>query len=543
MQLNTVDHFRFIHALKIAIACMVTVITTIVLQLQLGMFAVMTTFVLMTIFSEEIAPMAVERFLGPALGFIIALFFIALFYDLHIFYLALLFVFLTAFMYLFAIKITPYAALMGGVTFAFVMFTAIQSPSNALELGKDWVFDIVVGGLVAWVFAHYFISNSTSKKKIITEISLPSWGVFLKKLPPIFPLQVDALKQALKIAIAIFFVLWTSVYLSWPGGMQAMIACAVILAQPNLGRSYQRAYLRALGVFAGGIAGALGIVILAGFPYFLTLVILLFIGLGVAAYVALGSQRYAYAGVMAGVMLPMTIFATNGPVGTLSIALERFAGVFIGAVVGMTVLYLIWPVFPQQQIKEKLASILRDCATLYRCIIQSTERVNKIGLEQLQQKISHQLHEKVELLNDAKYVFYGEKIHEQIFLEIATKIETILIKMQAMMQAVDRENLELIEQLLPQLSGFDVFFMRIANALTLPASRVASFDINGIIEKLNGLIKQVRDQDKTKRYAGDEIESCIVLVTAIKEILLELRAVKRLLTPVLAQHAPSTITT
>lgn len=301
------------------------------MHIEDAFLAVVTTFVLMTIFAEEIAPIALERLLGPLLGVLLALLLVSWFYDVHAFYLLLVFLLLAAFMYLFTAKVMPYAALMGGITFAFVTFTAIQSPSSAVHLGVDWVRGIIIGGVIAWIFSHFFIAKIKHQKLISINFS------------NLLPIQKSALKHALRITIAIFFILWTNVYWNWPGGVQALIACTVIVAQPTLDRSYQRMHMRFWGILAGGLFGLLGIILLAHLPYFFTLVILFLIGTWAAAYVALGDQRYAYAGVMAGVIVPMTLLFNQGPLGTLSIAIERFAGVFIGAAVGLIALHYLWP--------------------------------------------------------------------------------------------------------------------------------------------------------------------------------------------------------
>jgi uncharacterized membrane protein YccC len=335
-----------LHALKIAAACVVTVIISILLHLTNAFLAVVTTFVLLTVFHEEVAPMAVERFIGPVLGVLLALLFIALFYDLHSLYWLLLFFFVTTFMYFFAAKVMPYAALMGGITLVVVMFTAIQSPVDALHLGIDWIRGIVIGGVVAWLCSHYVIASDPQKK-----ISFMPNDV-AKQMKNLLPLQINPLKQALKIALGIFFIVWTNVYLNWPDGIQALIACTVIAAQPSLDKSHQRVYLRFLGIIVGGIYSAVGIIILAHLPYLLTLMVLFLIGFGIAAYVALGDPRYSYGGVMAGVILPMAMFVNQGPLGTLSIVMDRFAGVLIGAAVGLLILYCIWP--EQKSYDEKL---------------------------------------------------------------------------------------------------------------------------------------------------------------------------------------------
>lgn len=455
MDIHHFDNARLLHALQIAAACVVTVIISVLSHLSNAFLAVVTTFVLLTIFSEEVAPMALERFLGPAFGAILALLFISIFYDLHGFYLLLLFLFVTAFMYLFAAKVLPYAALMGGITFAFVMFTAMQSPSDAVHIGIDWVRGIVVGGIVAWLFSYYVICE----KKTISLISAVGLSA---KFAALLPLQSNILKQALKVAIAIFFVLWTNVYLNWPGGVQALIACTVIVAQPNLGRSHQRLYLRLLGIIAGGAFSALGIIILLHLPYFFTLVILFLFGFWVAAYAVLGDPQYAYAGVMAGVILPMTLFVSQGPLGTLAIVIDRFAGVFVGAAVGLCVLYFIWPVFPEQQMRAKLAAVLRDCAILYQNILQP----NKENLLHVRQNILQQLQEKLELIEDTKYLVYGKKSHTKNFAPVSRAVALLVVKLEILVGLTQYSSLVTMEDYLLIVKTFEELLLEMEKLIS-----------------------------------------------------------------------------
>lgn len=97
-----------------------------------------------------------------------------------------------------------------------------------------------------------------------------------------------------------------------------------------------------------------------------SLMLLVFAGSFVAAWVAVGSERVAYAGVQIALAFLMTVLQGFGPSIDMSVALDRVIGILLGNVVLYVVFTQLWPVSVGHRVRGDLGLALQGLARMAR---------------------------------------------------------------------------------------------------------------------------------------------------------------------------------
>ncbi len=195
------------------------------------------------------------------------------------------------------------------------------------------------------------------------EISLPAGEA--EKAPLLLP---DAwtnpayLHFALKTLLAtlLCYVFYTAA--DWQGIHTIMLSC-VIVAQPGLGATMQKTWLRIGGALFATLLAALLIVFVQ--PYTDSLVGLLAMALPVmalGAWLAAGSERIAYAGIQIGFTFSLAFLSWFGPLSNLTELRDRAIGILLGVMVSSIVHLYLWPDSEAPQLKASLARLYRQIA-------------------------------------------------------------------------------------------------------------------------------------------------------------------------------------
>src|SRR5690606_28937672 len=94
------------------------------------------------------------------------------------------------------------------------------------------------------------------------------------------------------------------------------------------------------------------------------LMILVFFGTLLAAWVAAGPERIAYAGVQIALAFLLTVLQGFGPDPSVSVALDRIYGVLLGNVVVFVVFTTFWPARAVDTVRRNLANAEHQLKTL-----------------------------------------------------------------------------------------------------------------------------------------------------------------------------------
>ncbi|WP_159415308.1 FUSC family protein [Klebsiella pneumoniae] len=136
------------------------------------------------------------------------------------------------------------------------------------------------------------------------------------------------------LATLICYVFYTAA--DWQGLHTIMLSC-VIVAQPGLGATMQKTWLR--------IGGALLASLLA-----------------LAAWIAAGSERIAYAGIQIGFTFALAFLSWFAPLTNLTELRDRVLGILLGVLVSSIVHLYLWPDSEAPQLKTRLAALYRRLA-------------------------------------------------------------------------------------------------------------------------------------------------------------------------------------
>ncbi|HHT2410092.1 TPA: FUSC family protein [Klebsiella michiganensis] len=196
------------------------------------------------------------------------------------------------------------------------------------------------------------------------------------------------------LATLLCYVFYTAV--DWQGIHTIMLSC-VIVAQPGLGATMQKTWLRIGGALLATLIALLLIVFVQ--PWTDSLSGLLAMTLPVfalAAWIAAGSERIAYAGIQIGFTFALAFLSWFGPLSNLTELRDRVIGILLGVLVSSIVHLYLWPDSEAPQLKARLAQLYRQLAKtlaarddevqqvpLFAALTESETLINRVAAEPL----------------------------------------------------------------------------------------------------------------------------------------------------------------
>lgn len=196
------------------------------------------------------------------------------------------------------------------------------------------------------------------------------------------------------LATLLCYVFYTAA--DWQGIHTIMLSC-VIVAQPGLGATMQKTWLRIGGALLATLIALLLIVFVQ--PWTDSLSGLLAMTLPVfalAAWIAAGSERIAYAGIQIGFTFALAFLSWFGPLSNLTELRDRVIGILLGVLVSSIVHLYLWPDSEAPQLKARLAQLYRQLAQtlaarddevqqvpLFAALTKSETLINRVAAEPL----------------------------------------------------------------------------------------------------------------------------------------------------------------
>ncbi|MEX3985494.1 FUSC family protein [Paraburkholderia sp. EG287A] len=164
---------------------------------------------------------------------------------------------------------------------------------------------------------------------------------------------------ALKVLMAAMLSYVFYIATDWRGIHTMMLSC-LIVAQPSLGATTQRAVLRLGGALIGS-ALALALVVWV-VPHLDGIVGLLMMALPVialGAWVSAGSERISYAGTQIMFTFALALLDQFGPTTNLTEIRDRMCGILLGVAVSTVVHACLWPEAEGEALRQRVARLLR----------------------------------------------------------------------------------------------------------------------------------------------------------------------------------------
>src|SRR5215469_4991336 len=172
----------------------------------------------------------------------------------------------------------------------------------------------------------------------------------------------EHVQYALKTTAAAVFCYLLYSLLDWPG-IHTCFITVYIVAQTTAAESVEKLTLRIIGCLIGAAVGIAAIVFLV--PALTSiggLMIAVFVGAWIGAYVAGGSPRISYAGFQFAFAFFLCIIQGSGPSFDLTVARDRIIGILIGNLVAYVALVYWWPVTISRRVDPALGRALMQLA-------------------------------------------------------------------------------------------------------------------------------------------------------------------------------------
>ena len=196
-------------------------------------------------------------------------------------------------------------------------------------------------------------------------------GGFL--LPDAFT-NPEHVRYALKTTAAAMFCYVLYSLLDWPGIHTCLITCYIV-SLGTTAETVEKLTLRILGCLVGAAAGIAAIVyLIPSITSIGALMVVVFLGALVSAWVAAGSPRIAYAGFQIAFAFFLCVIQGAGPSFDMTTARDRVIGILLGNLVVYVIFANIWPVSVGKRIDPAIAALLRRLGALVTEVSKSARR-------------------------------------------------------------------------------------------------------------------------------------------------------------------------
>ena len=174
----------------------------------------------------------------------------------------------------------------------------------------------------------------------------------------------DHARFALKVTLAVMVCYFAMNLADWPGIHTCVITCFFV-ALGTVGETIHKATLRFIGCLIGAGLGLGAILLLMpdmtdlGHLFLLLAPVTL-----LAAWIAGGSERIAYAGLQISLAFYLVVLQGYGPTIDMYTARDRTIGILFGNIVIFVIFTTIWPVSVANVVRTNLAKALEQLAAL-----------------------------------------------------------------------------------------------------------------------------------------------------------------------------------
>ena len=184
----------------------------------------------------------------------------------------------------------------------------------------------------------------------------------------------EHVRHALKATAAAMACYLVYQLLDWPGIHTCLITCYIV-ALGTVADSVEKLALRLAGCLAGAALGIAAMVfVVPALDSIAGLLATVFAGTLLAAWIAAGSPRIAYAGFQVAFAFLLCVLQGSGPAFDLTVARDRLIGIAVGNAMVYAVFTLCWPVSVAARVDNGLAAVMRQLASLARAADPSSSR-------------------------------------------------------------------------------------------------------------------------------------------------------------------------
>jgi uncharacterized membrane protein YgaE (UPF0421/DUF939 family) len=271
-----------------------------------------------------------ERFVGRALGIGCALVIVTLFHHTPLLGIAFTALAIVVFSYIHFAGWWAQTFMYGAIYLASVVEAGHYDPAGAFTAARIILENVFLGVVVADL-ANWLLGFERSL-------------VLQPGTHPLFPLRPEWLSRAGMAAVTILVTQAAIRFLGWTGS-QALVSVLVLAVMAERRALLLKGRQRLEGALLGAAWGFASAILVARVPHLPLVLSLFFLGMFVAGYFARTSPNRSYTGVQMGYVIALVLMAPPAQAGSLTPAVQRVEGVFVGIAVAVLVSSL-WPGFP-----------------------------------------------------------------------------------------------------------------------------------------------------------------------------------------------------
>jgi uncharacterized membrane protein YccC len=310
------------HALRVASAAAGCLVLVELLHLEHGNLAVWTTHMVMAQYPFTAFQKGVERILGRGLGLLAGLVLLTLGQNAVVLVSALKALGLLAFFYLHFSGRLAYTFLNAGLYLAVILEIGRANPEAAIPQARELFLAIVLGVAVAELVV--WVSGAER------DLRIHAGG------GPVWPLEGGRVRHSLMLVVTVLLTQFVTRTLDLPTST-ALVSVMILTITPDLQSLLLKGRLRVVGALLAAAWALLAWTLLAQAPHFPLFLLLLFLGMFLAAYLTRTGGRFSYAGLQMGLVLPLILVVPPGEFGSLRSVVVRLEGVLIALATSLLV--------------------------------------------------------------------------------------------------------------------------------------------------------------------------------------------------------------
>jgi hypothetical protein len=351
----------------------------------------------------------------------------------------------------------------------------------------------------------------------------------------------ETARQSVKSVLVIMLLLFGELVFKLPGGYQASFYGVLFGSIPNTGQAHLRGRLAIIGVLAGLLYGIIGLYIVALVPRFSLLILIFSLGSFVSAYVATGSQKTAFSGLQAGLMLPYVFLSSPGPEINLGLAIMRLCALLAASAIGLLVLHNVWPVSPYQELKNKISSALSISGTIFGKLLMLDEK-ERGNIESLVDPLAAAMPTSASLLFDAQYIISDEKLRAEDFVGIIESLEVIYAELETLKKTIysDIGNELLskyLEHMAPDYRTIHDLFDKASRQFSTREDLAPSVPL--LSQRILEHRQAFRETGFWKRFPLEDVERDVLIAESVDAVLESLKKIIICISRINESEAPS----
>ena len=356
-----------------------------------------------------------------------------------------------------------------------------------------------------------------------------------------FYITEETAHQSLKTILVIMLLLFGELVIHLPGGFQASFYGVLFGSIPNTGQAHLRGKLAIIGVLLGLLYGIAGLYIVALIPHFLILVLLFSLGFFVSAYVTSGSQKVAFSGLQAGLMVPYVFLTGTGPPVNLDLAMMRFSALLMASAIGLLVLYNVWPVSPYNELKKKISRALGISGTIFGKLLMLDEKERE-KIESLVDPLAATMPTSTSLLFDAQFIISDDKLHAEEFIEIIEALEVIFAELETLKRTIygEMENdliKKYLEHLAPDYKTVCVLFDEASGQFRTRED--TSLPLAALMPRIKDHRQEFRETGFWKQFPLEDLERDVLIAASVDGVLSSLYKITVCINKINASELPA----